>query len=434
VTTDSAVTVSSLPDDWKLDLSDRALKEIAAALDAEIDRGLRRAPDADLAMLPAYVGVPPAGATGEVLCLDAGGTHVRGALVTVTPAEVLIGPQRLAPLPGTLHAVDRATFFQQLAGLLAPEAARVRRLGFCFSYPAEVFPDGDAVLLRWTKEVKAPGVEGTRVGLGLVEGLGALGRTGDYQVIVLNDTVTTLVAATRDPQTRGCTGFVGVVVGTGTNMAAFEPAANARLAAPAWGGGALAFNLESGNFRGFPRGLLDERLAQATHDPEHQWFEKAVSGQYLGALFSLAMRDLAARGLAPLPLAEAARILPPPTSEVLSRILAGTLGDTPWPRFLAGQAALLPLVSAVARALVTRSARLVAAGLTALVDRAVRSGTPGSVAIAAEGSVFHGVPGYRELVAATIARLTTNETRLVRIVDANLRGAALAALARTPAA
>ncbi|HEY3359407.1 MAG TPA: hypothetical protein VGQ83_39520 [Polyangia bacterium] len=429
MTPESSIPVPSLPEDWKLDLPDRALTDITVALEAEMDRGLRREPGADLAMLPAYVGVPQSEAQGQVLCLDAGGTNARGALVTITADAVAIGPQRHSALPGTTCEVDRDSFFLQLAGLLAPDAATVRRIGFCFSYPAEVFPDGDAVLLRWTKEVKAPGVEGARVGQGLIEGLIALGREGEYRIIVLNDTVTTLVAATRDLETRGCTGFVGVVVGTGTNMAVFEPAERARRAAPAWGGGALAFNLESGNFRHFPRGVLDERLAQATRDPDHQWFEKAVSGQYLGELFYLGLRDLAARGAAPLAIAEAARILPPPSTAVVSRVLAGTLQDSPWERFLGGQPAALPLVSGVARALVTRSARLVGAGLAALVERTARNAAqPGPVAVAAEGSVFYGLPGYRDLVAATIGRLTRREVRLVRIEDANLRGAALAAL------
>jgi hexokinase len=435
----------ALPADWRLDLSDAELRAIAAALDGDVDRGLRREPGAALATLPAYVGVPRAAARGRVLCLDAGGTNVRAALVTVTSDEVAVGQVRHAPLPGTRTPVDRPTFFAGLAALLAPDVARVRRIAFCFSYPAEVFPDGDAVLLRWTKEVQAQGVEGARVGQGLVEGLVALGHPGDYRVVVLNDTVTTLLAATRDPQTRGCAAFVGVVVGTGTNMAAFEPAAAVKGAAPSWTGGPLAVNLESGNFGTFPRGVLDERLAQATHDPARQWLEKAVSGQYLGALFHLAMRDWASRGGLPATLAEAAHTQPPPPAAALSRLLAAAPAESPWERLFRDDPAARPVGLAVARSLAGRSARLVAAGLAALVERAARAGGPAPdrragraghapaapVAIAAEGSLFWGVPGYREIVVDTIARLTSHPVRVVRIPDANLKGAALAALTRT---
>jgi hexokinase len=423
--------VITLPQDWRLELSDRDLREIACALDEEMDRGLARQPGAALAMIPAYVGLPRRSARGRVLCLDAGGTNVRAALVTVRPDELVIGPQHRAALPGTGEVVDHDRFFRELAELL-PEAARVSRIGFCFSYPAEVLPDGDAILLRWTKEVRARGVEGARVGEGLRAALRARGRRGAFCVVVLNDTVTTMMAATRDPETRGCTRFIGVVVGTGTNMAAFEPLGSARLAAPTWKRGPLAFNLESGNFRSFPRGVLDERLAQTTRDPDHQWFEKAVSGQYLGELCYLALRDLAIRGGVPHALGEAAARLPPPPTAALSRLLAGTSGETPWERLAAEEGVVRVRMTEICRALCRRSARLCAAGLMALVERAARSGVgnEGPTAIAAEGSVFYGVPGYRDVVLETLHRLTPHPVRLVRIEDANLKGAALAALGR----
>jgi hexokinase len=422
-----------LPSEWKLELGARDLASIAAALDAELDRGLDKTPGADLAMLPAYVGVPARSAHGHVLCLDAGGTNVRGAPVTVTPEEVSVGAIRHAPLPGITTAVGRAEFFRGLAQLIAPEAARARRVGFCFSYPAEVLPDGDAVLLRWTKEVRAAGVEGRRVGEGLQEALAALGRRRRFRIVVLNDTVTTLVASTRDARTLGCIGHVGVVVGTGTNMATFVPAARARRRAPTWRGGPLAFNLESGNFRGFPRGALDEGLARRTSDPGRQWLEKAVSGHYLGELCFLALRDLEARGAGPRVLARGVRTLPPPTTAELSRVVAGQRGDGPWERHLAADREALRWMRAVSGALLHRSAQLVGAGLGALVRRHAAAATcAGPVAIAAEGAVFFGVPGYRDTVLATIAAITTAPVRLVRIEEANLRGAALAALTRPP--
>lgn len=422
----------TLPPEWRLELSDDDLRAMASALDEEIERGLRDEEGRDLAVLPAYVGVPRKGACGRVLCLDAGGTHVRGAVVTIDAQGATVGAVRHARLPGTQGAVERDAFFEELARLLAPDAGRLRRIGFCFSYPAEVRPDGDAVLLRWTKEIRAAGVEGARVGQGLCAGLARLGRRGPFRVVVLNDTVTTLIAATRDPQTAGCAGFVGLVVGTGTNMAAFEPAARARRRAPTWRGGPLAFNLESGNFRRFPRGSLDEQLAAGTHDPERQWLEKAVSGHYLGELSHRALRDLAARGAAPAALGQACGALGPPSSRALSRLVAGASPESPWEEWVDAHPEARAPVRAVMRALVTRSARLVAGGLACLVSRAAatarRKGA--EVAVAAEGSAFWGLPRYRDIVVDTLGRLTPTPVRLVRIADANLRGAALAALGR----
>jgi len=50
--------------------------------------------------------------------------------------------------------------------------------------------------------------------------------------------------------------------------------------------------------------------------------------------------------------------------------------------------------------------------------------------VAAEGATFWGLPRYSSLVEETLHRLTAAPVRLVRIADANLRGAALAALGR----
>jgi hexokinase len=251
-------------------------------------------------------------------------------------------------------------------------------------------------------------------------------------VAVLNDTVTTLIAATRDPQTEGCAGFVGLVVGTGFNMACFVPAARARGRAPTWRGGPLAFNLESGNFRRFPRGTLDEQLAAATHDPDRQWLEKAVSGYYLGELCRLALRDLAARGAAPESLGQAVASLGAPTARAVSRLLAGASPESSWEEWLDAHPDARVLVRAVMRAVVMRSARLVAGGLACLVGRAAAAARrpDAEVAVAAEGSAFWGVPRYRDVVVETLGRLTPTRVRLVRIADANLRGAALAAVGR----
>ena len=431
----SAPDPLTLPPEWRLDVSDDDLRAMAAALDDDIGRGLRDEPGRDLAMIPAYVGLPRKGARGRVLCLDAGGTHVRGGVVAIGKDGATVGAVRHGPLPGTRGAVEREAFFVELARLLAPDAARIKRIGFCFSYPAAVGPDGDAVLLRWTKEIKAAGVEGTRVGQGLCAGLARLGRRGPFSVVVLNDTVTTLVAATRDPQTTGCGGFVGLVVGTGTNMACFEPAERATTRAPTWSGGPLAFNLESGNFRRFPRGTLDERLAAQTHDPDRQWLEKAVSGQYLGELSHLALLDLAGRGAAPASFEAAATSLGAPSSRAMSRLIAGASPESPWEEWVDEHPSTRAPVRAVMRALVRRSARLVAGGLACLVSRAAAgAGKPGAeVAVAAEGSAFWGLPGYSGEVVETLSRLTSTPVRLVRIADANLRGAALAALGQTAA-
>ena len=45
--------------------------------------------------------------------------------------------------------------------------------------PAEILPNGDGRLLRWTKEVKIPGLVGREIGAGLLPGVGAYHPTNN---------------------------------------------------------------------------------------------------------------------------------------------------------------------------------------------------------------------------------------------------------------
>ena len=63
----AAMAPTALPPEWRLDLSDGDLRQISAALDDDVERGLRREPGADLAVLPAWVGLPDRSAYGLAL-------------------------------------------------------------------------------------------------------------------------------------------------------------------------------------------------------------------------------------------------------------------------------------------------------------------------------------------------------------------------------
>src|SRR5262249_40502680 len=152
-----------------------------------------------------------------------------------------------------------------------------------------VRPDGDAVLLRWTKEVRVPGVEGAKVGVLLREHLCRHGVTPG-PVFVLNDTIATLAAGSLAPEVvRRRTG--GLVVGTGFNMGAYLPVTlleKLAAASAAWPSVLMAVNFESGAFSPPGLGAVDAEVDLASVGPGAQRFEKAVSEAYLGRLFAAA--------------------------------------------------------------------------------------------------------------------------------------------------
>ena len=233
-------------------------------------------------------------------------------------------------------------------------------MGYCFSYPSQTLPDRDAVLLRWTKNIDVPGVVGTRVGDALRRALDEMGLAPG-PVRVLNDTVAALLATgtvvRRNGVTWKCRDGIGLIVGTGTNMAAFFDATEALKLGLRAGDPPMAVNLESGNVDPPYLTEADDAIDAASQNPGRQRFEKAVSGYYLPFLFKALHPDHPLdphEGTAPLAaLAESGP--------------AGPARDT-------------------AQAFLHRSADLVAASLCAVLDTYAHD--PGPVGILAEGSLF----------------------------------------------
>jgi len=382
-------------------LTEKQLTDTADLLAARVAEGLA-AEGREIRCLPAWLTRPAAGLAGEALALDAGGTNMRAARVRLASGEVvfLAGPAEGSLPTGRDAPIDASEFFDPQAALIREVAEGALPLGYCFSYPAEVRPDRDAVLLRWTKEVRVDRVVGRPVGALLGDAFrqdgGAL-----CGVTVLNDTVAALMAGATLPEAEAADGMIGLIVGTGTNMATFFSKDHlTKLRGCDKAPDLMAVNLESGNFSPTCLVEADERVDDASENPDEHRFEKAVSGVYLGKLLAEEIPGLdrvAARGAA-----------------AVTALRDG--------------AAAPDLVRALAAALLDRSADLVAAGLAGLSRFVVPHG--GSVLIQAEGGLFRGAAGYADRVNRTLTRLLGDGTKVcIRSTEnANIIGAAVAAL------
>lgn len=250
---------------------------LIAAFLSEMEKGLA-GEESSLRMIPTYVGVDgkvPQGAKAAVL--DAGGTNFRSAIVSIPPC---VEDKVNQPMPGTKGEVDDEAFY----GAFAAEAARVmpkatvKKLGFCFSYPAEATPDLDAKLLSWTKGIRAPGIVGQYVGRELLK------RMGGGLIAIVNDTVATLLAAKATEGDRTYSSYIGFILGTGTNAAYVEKNANIRKMEGLDAEGSMIINAESGNFNKVGRSKFDLAMDAKQIDPGNHVFEKMISGGYLGPI------------------------------------------------------------------------------------------------------------------------------------------------------
>ena len=271
---------------------------LLAEFDRQMDEGLAGRPSS-LAMLPAWLGtdkdVP---VESPIVVLDAGGTNLRVAVVWFDRAgKARVEDFQKYAMPGTDGSVLAAKeFFAKFAEFLVPVCRRAEAVGFCFSYPTEIFPDLDGRLIRWTKKIEAPEVVGTRVGAGISDALfEATGRR--LPLRVLNDTTATLLAGKTAGLSRRHSSYVGFILGTGTNTAYVEDAARIGKIAGSGAAGSMIVNVESGGFDGAPRSDFDRRAARRYGAQQTGLFEKMISGAYIGDVGLEALKAAAEDGL-----------------------------------------------------------------------------------------------------------------------------------------
>lgn len=249
-----------------------------------------------LLMIPSFIAIDRPVKTGTpVVVLDAGGTNLRAAVVTLDgQGRAEIGEFMKSEMPGTKEEIGAEAFFDAFADFVMPLVKHSGNIGFCFSYAAEVTPECDARLIRWSKQIKAPEVEGRLIGAGLKRKLAMRGY--ERNMVILNDTVATLLAGKSVGDARGYSAYVGFILGTGTNTAYVEHNARITKRSDLDPNGSMAINVESGSFGRVRQSVFDKTLDESTQDPGYYMFEKMISGAYLGKLGHVVLRAAAAEG------------------------------------------------------------------------------------------------------------------------------------------
>ena len=270
-------------------LDNEQLKGIAHAFREKVEEGLNKN-NAEIQCIPTFILPKATDVKGKALVLDLGGTNYRVAIVDFSTEKPIIYPNNgwkkdmsIMKSPG----YTREELFKELADLIV-EIKREEEMPicYCFSYPTESIPGGDARLLRWTKGVDIREMVGQFVGKPLLDYLNEKNKIRFTGVKVLNDTIASLFAGLTD---KSYDAYIGLIVGTGTNMATFIPSDKiTKLDPECHVQGLIPVNLESGNF--YPPFLtaVDDTVDATSDSLGKQRFEKAVSGMYLGDILKAA--------------------------------------------------------------------------------------------------------------------------------------------------
>jgi len=416
----------------------------------EMERGLCGSASS-LPMIPSYI-TPvtniPAGKT--VLALDAGGTNLRASLVQFNEkGEAAAHGTKKTPMPGTNGHIKSKDFFDTIADAALPliNESKIEGIGFTFSYPMEITPDADGILLGFSKEVDAPDVIGKAIGKELREALAGKGCKYDGPIVLLNDTVATLLSGLVSISPDGeavRTGndfnaspgpVIGFILGTGFNTAYPEsiiPKINFNSTSSP-----QIIVCETGNFNVHCRGRLDFEYDSTTKNPGGYFLEKASAGAYLGPLTHHILKQAIKDKVIAFKKSSELLAMPHLETRFLNEFAhaplkaQGPLGSL----FEKDEGDALAAVQYITSLVTERGALFSAAVLAATVQRLNAGFEPYSpVRIAVEGTTYMIYKGMRRAIESHLHRMLTKEKprpyAVSPVEQASLFGAAVAALSK----
>jgi hexokinase len=392
--------------------------------------------DSSLAMIPTYIeagGDIPAGK--PVIVLDAGGTNFRVATVCFDETgKSVIENFIQKPMPGLDKEAGKKEFFGTIVNYMTDVINVSSNVGFCFSYPTEILPSKDGRLIRFCKEVKAKEVEGELIGENLVTAIEAAGYKGNRRIVIMNDTVATLLAGMAAFPNRNFDSYVGFILGTGSNCCYIESNQNITKETDLVSDREQIINVESGSFAKAPRGRIDIKLDELTLDPGRYTFEKMFSGGYLGALCLETLREAGGQNLLSKQVVEELLEIKELETQDVDSFMRFPHGDSPLAMICKkGNEKDGAAVWNVADALIERAAKFTAILLSSAVLKTGKGKNPCMpVCITAEGTTFYELKSLKTKVEFYLNIFLEEQHNcffeIVSVKDATLIGAAIAGL------
>ena len=414
----------------KLSAAELDLQALTDDFISEMKNGLEGKPGS-LLMLPTYIGAEGKIKPNQpVVAIDAGGTNFRAVKMSFDDNLKLVTENlQQRKMPAIDEELSNKEFFATLAAYLTEYKHVSDKIGFCFSYAVEIFPNKDGKLLEWSKEVKAPEVIGQMVGKNLLDAMG----TPKKQIVLMNDTVSTLLAGQAATAGREFDTYLGFILGTGTNACYIEQNANITKAPGLDKKGSQIINIETGNFNKMPRTDIDIAFDNTTKLPGRYTFEKMIAGGYFGGLCTMALKMAAAEDVFSAETKVNMKNLGELTSEEVNKFVscidlkANVLSDILVEKEDKEAAAV------IINAFIERAAKLVAASLAAVVLKTGKAKTPDKpILMTIEGTTFYKMNNFRIMFEAFLQGFFSGENRrfyeIVEVPNSSLIGAGIAAI------
>lgn len=422
---------------WGMDPQSVDMEEVCNGFLADMSKALYNAGESSsMPMIPTFCTDSAVPAPGKkVIVIDAGGTNLRTCIVsfdeTLSPS---ITDFKKTKMPGSQYEVSAKTFFSMMADEVERLLPQSRRIGFCFSYAAEILPDLDGIPLLFSKEIRAPEVIGKKLGKCLLEELASRGHDmSAYRIGIVNDTVATLLAGKAAANGREYSGFVGYILGTGTNTAYVEQTSRIKKLALDNLPPSMIINMESGCYRE-ECSRIDEEFRQTTKDPGKYHFEKMISGAYLGPLAFLVIRKAVEEGVFSSEFAAEFSKLESLTTIQLSNFLEQPQGrEVVLARCASFHDRDREELYILLDSFISRAAKLTACNIAAALIKTGRGMDPSRpVCVNADGTTFYKTKNLKRYTDFYLYQFVTQRLGchydFVNIQDSPVLGAAIAAL------
>nr|GEV53635.1 hexokinase-1-like isoform X1 [Tanacetum cinerariifolium] len=408
--------------DMKCCMSNDVLKKIGDDMNGEMHAGLACESGSKLKMLISYVeNLPTSDEEGVYYALDLGGTNFRVLRVQLAGKSGIVSQEFVeASIPPHLMVGTSQELFDYIAIKLAEfvnkesdkyhhPPGRQRELGFTFSFPVMQLSIASGTLMRWTKGFSIEDMVGQDVVAELAQEMKRKGI--DMQLPTLR------VANTN--------------------------------AIPKWHGsppksGDMVINTEWGNFKSSHLALTeyDKALDVDSLNPGEQTFEKMISGMYLGEILRRVLyrmaNEAALFGDTVPPKLKIPFVLRTPEMSAMHhdtspnlRVVRSILKDT----LEISKTSLVKriIIVEVCDIIVTRAARLAAAGILGILKKTGRDiakdGEIQKTVIAVDGGLYEHYTKYRKCMEKTLHELLGDELsrhiELVHSDDGSGIGAAL---------
>ncbi|KAG0588574.1 hypothetical protein KC19_2G253500 [Ceratodon purpureus] len=311
-----------------------------------------------------------------------------------------------------------ASFVDTEDDSLKSHSGEVRESGFAFSFPVRQTSVKSGIVIHWTKGFKVDDAVGKDI---VKQFQDAISRSGHQITIsaLVNDTVGTLAGGRFNFEEET---MIGCIIGTGTNACYVERADTVqKWEHPLPKSGEMVINMEWGNFRSplLPRTFADEIVDRNSVNPGDQWFEKMISGMYLGEIVRHVLARMAEEaklfgGYVPVKLLEPLTLGTPqvskmhadtsPDLQVVAKVLKDVYGV---------ETTTLEerkIVHDVCDIMGERGGRLAAAGLYGILKKIGRTGkaengSKKKTVIAMDGGLFEHHEPYRTYMESALQEL-----------------------------